>query len=1050
METKQRFITMIIAFVAMFMGTKVMAQEAYAVLSDDGKTFTFRYDSSKSSYGNKAYYLNEGNNLPGWNGITTVETVVFEESFATARPVSTYSWFEGLTSLGSIVNIENLNTSEVTTMSQMFQNCSNLTSVTLSGFDTKNVTNMSHLFFGCSSLKSVDLSGFDTQNVTTTARMFFGCSSLTSIKLNGINTSNVEFMSFMFSGCQGLTSLDLSSFNTTNVRYMNSMFNGCGNLKTITVGVNWTTDNVPVTSSLYMFSGCTSLVGGAGTTYNSDKVDKEYARIDGGESDPGYLSLPPEAYAVLSNDGKTLTFYYDGNRSSYGSNTYDVNSSFPTWTSSSRTVETVVFEESFEDARLTSTWFWFDSMNNLSSIIGLEYLNTSEVTNMSYMFAGCYKLSEINLSRFNTSKVTNMSNMFLSCSSLKTLDLSSFNTQSVTDMQSMFGWCLELETIIVGENWSTEQVTSSDYMFSGCTSIIGGAGTIFDENHLDKGYAHIDEGTSDRGYLSATLPEAYAALSNDGKTLTFRYDSNKSSYGSNAYYLNEGNNLPGWNGITTIETVVFEESFATVRPVSTRSWFDGFNSLTEFVGMEYLNTSEVTTMEAMFGGCKSITNLDLSHFNTSKVTNMQSMFVTCEKLKEINLRGFDTSKVTSMQIMFIGCVVLETLNLGSFNTSNVTNMQMMFGNCSMLKTIYVGGGWSVANAGCFGMFTECKKLTGGQGTTYDAGHTAADYAHIDGGESDLGYLTAAPPEAYAVYDSQAKTLTFCYDMNKSIYGENGYYLNEGNTAPGWIDFSNPKDIRKVVFTSPFQNVLPVSTYNWFYNLPSLTEIVDIKYLNTSSVENMSGMFYNCSSLTELDVSGFDTQNVTTMSLMFDRCSGLTNLYLVNFDTRNVSKMHYMFEGCTNLTTITVGVNWNTTNVESSDNMFYGCTSIVGGAGTTYNINKVDKEYARIDGGTSNPGYLTALTYNLKLAGVRVTAANQNNVLGNGIFTYVPSSKTLKVKGSYSSSLDVPLIESSIDGLIIDVMQDAVLEASSTQGNQVFWLKDGTTTMLFKC
>ena len=109
------------------------------------------------------------------------------------------------------------------------------------------------------------------------------------------------------------------------------------------------------------------------------------------------------------------------------------------------------------------------------------------------------------------------------------------------------------------------------------------------------------------------------------------------------------------------------------------------------------------------------------------------------------------------------------------------------------------------------------------------------------------------------------------------------------------------------------------------------------------------MFYNCSSLTELDVSGFDTQNVTTMSLMFDRCSGLTNLYLVNFDTRNVSKMHCMFEDCTNLTTITVGVNWNTTNVESSDNMFYGCTSIVGGAGTRYDENHLDKEYAIVDG-----------------------------------------------------------------------------------------------------
>ena len=123
METKQRFITMFIALVAMFMGTKVMAQEAYAVLSDDGKTLTFRYDSSKSSYGDKAYDLNEGNNLPGWNGITTVETVVFEESFATVRPVSTCSWFDCFVNLTEIVGMEYLNTSEVTTMNSMFGGC---------------------------------------------------------------------------------------------------------------------------------------------------------------------------------------------------------------------------------------------------------------------------------------------------------------------------------------------------------------------------------------------------------------------------------------------------------------------------------------------------------------------------------------------------------------------------------------------------------------------------------------------------------------------------------------------------------------------------------------------------------------------------------------------------------------------------------------------------------------------------------------------------------------------------------------------------------------
>lgn len=286
--------------------------EAYAVYnrsSDNVSTLTFYYDNLRNTMqrvGIKKYDLNEGYHVPGWiSDNQYIEKVVFDESFKDARPTSTFCWFSGNQDLDTFVGWENLNTSEVTNMSQMFQDCSGLTSVTLSGFDTQNVTNMSQMFQNCSGLTSISLSGFNTQNVTTMGHMFFGCSSLTSINLSGINTSNLVSANFMFSGCQSLTSLDLSSFETSNVRYMNNMFGGCDNLKTITVGVNWTTDNVPVASSSNMFYGCTSLVGGAGTTYNSGKVDKEYAIADGLNGNPGYLTAVSYGITV---SGKAVTF----------------------------------------------------------------------------------------------------------------------------------------------------------------------------------------------------------------------------------------------------------------------------------------------------------------------------------------------------------------------------------------------------------------------------------------------------------------------------------------------------------------------------------------------------------------------------------------------------------------------------------------------------------------------------------------------------------------------------------------------------------------------
>ena len=554
--------------------------------------------------------------------------------------------------------------------------------------------------------------------------------------------------------------------------------------------------------------------------------------------------------------------------------------------------------------------------------------------------------------------------------------------------------------------------------------------------------------------------EAYAVLSDEGKTLTFYCDGNKSTYAtSNVYDLNEGNNAPEWQENATIETVVFDDTFASARPVSTYSWFNGLTSLSSIENIENLNTSEVTDMNSMFLQCTSLKELDLSHFDTSKVTDMSYMFCWCTSLENLDLSSFNTSKVDNMYYMFYYCPKLVSLNVSSFNTSNVTNMGFMFGICQVLKeldlsgfntekvkrmngmfggcsaltsldlssfvtyrvedmevmfnscknltTITVSTGWDTDNVqNSANMFSFSYNLVGGAGTRYDGIHYDKEYARIDGGESDPGYLTAPLPEAYAVYNSQAKTLTFNYDSNKSSYGENAYDLNEENCAPGWIDYDNPKEIQKVVFTSSFQDARPVSTYDWFFNQPSLTEIVDIKYLNTSLVEYMSEMFYNCSSLTNLDLSGFDTQNVIDMSLMFSGCKGLTSLNLRSFNTSNVRNMNCMFNACDNLKTITVGTKWNTENVESSDEMFLGCTKLVGGAGTKYDGIHYGKEYAIADGLNGQPGYLTALSYGITVSGKAVTFANKYDVLDNETVYYDDALNILTLHNANVKSISI--------------------------------------------
>ena len=144
------------------------------------------------------------------------------------------------------------------------------------------------MFKGCSNLTSLDVSHFNTANVTDMSSMFSECSNLTSLDVSKFNTANVTDMSSMFSECSSLTSLDLSNFNTAKVTSMSSMFSECSNLKTVYVGSDWSTESVQYSYS--MFDECTKLVGGQGTVYNSSYTDKKYARIDGGNTEPGYFS----------------------------------------------------------------------------------------------------------------------------------------------------------------------------------------------------------------------------------------------------------------------------------------------------------------------------------------------------------------------------------------------------------------------------------------------------------------------------------------------------------------------------------------------------------------------------------------------------------------------------------------------------------------------------------------------------------------------------------------------------------------------------------------
>lgn len=479
---------------------------AYAVFEGSTGTLTFKCSPSKPE---GAYDLNRD-----WSAINKkIKKVVFDASFANARPTSCYMWFYG---------------------------CENLT--TIEGFEyfnTENVTNMRYMFGYCTSLKSLDLTNFNTENVTDMYYMFYRCTSLES--------------------------LDLTNFNTAKVTNMTAMFYKCFALKTIYASDKFVTDQV--TEGSDMFSNCFNL-----KDYTSSKEDHTYANC----GPTGYFTYG-SGYAMFDNATETLTFSYKGFKPegayelNVGENTpkwisknsyvkkvvFDASfanarpASCYKWFCGCVNLAQIEGIEYLNTEEVTNMAWMFKGCSNLKSL-DVSKFNTAQVTDMSYMFTHCWGLESLDVSRLNTENVTNMENMFLYCSNSKltsldvsnfntekvtnmscmfrgnsnltSLDLSNFNTQDVKDMSymlmdcrgltslnlsgfntpnvenmsGMFNGCYDLTTIYVSDKFVTTKVSDGTDMFYGCTSLKG-AIKYEDSSY---GYPEYSEGNNDHTYAN--------------------------------------------------------------------------------------------------------------------------------------------------------------------------------------------------------------------------------------------------------------------------------------------------------------------------------------------------------------------------------------------------------------------------------------------------------------------------------------------------------------------------------------------------------------------
>lgn len=361
----------------------------------------------------------------------------------------------------SKLDLTDFKTGQVTTMENMFCICSTLETLDVSSFNTENVTTMLGMFNNCSSLRSLDLSSFNTRKVANMQNMFQGCTNLESIDLSSFDTENMKYMTGMFFSCTKLETLDLSSFATPKMVSMVDAFSNCKNLKTIYVTSAFTTDKVTLDFSI--FAGCVNL-----PNYNPDKTGVEMAHTGEG----GYLTAASATWVRWDAPTGTLSFHRGATKPA-GDNILDLGyGNNPNWDTHAAEIQKVVFKAGFRDETHTTCSKWFSGCTNLTSIEGIENLNTSNVKYMNEMFGQCSNLETLDLSHFNTEKVGNMSNMFNGCTKLHDLNISSFNTENVTNMYGMFYGCSSLDSLDLS-HFNTRYVRNDqmNYMFNGCSSL---------------------------------------------------------------------------------------------------------------------------------------------------------------------------------------------------------------------------------------------------------------------------------------------------------------------------------------------------------------------------------------------------------------------------------------------------------------------------------------------------------------------------------------------------------------------------------------------------
>lgn len=712
---------------------KVTNTKATPVKFASDNSLSFGQNSTFSSIKTIKYESVDTSEMTSLNGafrdLTSLQTIIGLENINTSNVVDMAYMFRGCSALTS-VDASTFDTSKVTTMEAMFSRCVKLANVDVSNFDTTNVKNMYCMFYMCQNVPYLNVSSFNTSNVTDMHGLFEDCEKLTNVDVSGFDTHNVKDMSGMFSRCYKLTSIDVSGFDTSNVTDFHCMFGDCYIISELDVS-NFNTkkavctygmfirckalptldvssfDMSSVTDSHAMFFECnllTSIKVGANTLVSN-------LPTAGGKTGLFYVSTktPLVVLGNVSAALKSYDFATDNRIIQFGLATFDTSRLTPIMTtlvSSGKTIKTISFG-SYDIPSGTTTYDVSGTGTGLivAFVSGTELrvTNTDKTplrfaTGNSLKFtldanSGLNTITTINYNSVDTSRVTLANGVFAAFVNLTSINgLNKWDTSNVTAMGRTFSGCEKLASIDVS-SFDTSKVTNMAYMFHRCLSLTS---------------INLNSWNTSKVTTMAHMFEFDAALT------SVNASNLNTSAVTDMYCM--------FSGCTKLPTVDVSK-WNTGKVANFKCMFLNCSALSK-VNVSNFNTQSATNINSMFSGCSSLTTVDVSGFVTDKVTDMACVFYGCSSLTKCDVSKFNTANVTNFSGMFAKCSKLTVIDVSKFNTSKATDIHCMFEKCTSVTTLNVSG-FNTANVtSLYGLFSYCEKVTALDVSKFQTGKVA--------------------------------------------------------------------------------------------------------------------------------------------------------------------------------------------------------------------------------------------------------------------------------------------------------------------------------------